>query len=80
MQASIEAVKNNIGVAMGYLPTAYQFMKYDDELVLPMPSKVTPHGECFLTYCNSNAEDEVIMAFHDWIVEVIAQEWSDKKN
>jgi len=78
VQASIEAVKNNIGVAMGYLPTAHQFMKKDDELVLPMPSKVTQHGECFLTYCNSNADDEIIMAFHDWIVEVIAQEWSDK--
>lgn len=78
VQASIEAVKNNIGVAMGYLPTAYQFMRTDSDLVLPMPNKVTPHGECFLTYCNSNADDEVIKAFHDWVIEVITQEWSDK--
>ncbi|WP_339674772.1 LysR family transcriptional regulator [uncultured Zhongshania sp.] len=80
VQASIEAVKNNIGVAMGYLPTAHQFMNKDDDLVLPMPDKVTPHGECFLTYCNSNADDEIIKAFYDWMVRIIAEEWKDKKN
>jgi len=80
VQASIEAVKNNIGIAMGYLPTSYQFMKNDSALVLPMPSKVTPHGECFLTYCNSKAGDKVIKAFHDWMVNIISQEWSDKNN
>lgn len=78
VQASIEAVKSNIGVAMGYLPTSHQFMKKDDELVLPLPGKITQHGECFLAYCNSSAEDEVIMAFHDWLLEVITLEWSDK--
>ena len=80
VQASIEAVKNDIGVAMGYLPTAYQFMENDDELVLPLLSKITPHGECFLTYSNRYAKDEVIMAFHDWIVGVIDHEWSSKKS
>lgn len=80
VQASIEAVKNNIGVAMGYLPTSYQFMQNDDELVLPLADMVTAHGECFLAYRNNNADDEVIMAFHEWLVAVIAEEWSDKKN
>lgn len=80
VQASIEAVKNNIGVAMGYLPTAYQFMRTDDELVLPMPNKVTQHGECFLAYSNDHAGDEVIQAFHEWVAGIIAQKWSDKKS
>lgn len=80
VQASIEAVKNNIGVAMGYLPTAYQFMRKDNDLVLPMLNKVTPHGECFLAYCNNDSEDEVIKAFHEWMKGIISQEWSDKIN
>lgn len=79
VQASIEAVKNDIGVAMGYLPTAYQLMHGNEDLVLPVPDKVTRHGECFLTYRNEDAEDAVIKAFHHWVVEVIAREWTDKK-
>ena len=78
VQASIEAVKSNVGVAMGYLPTSYQFMRSDDDLVLPLAEKVTRHGECFLAYSNSNKDDDVIRAFHDWVVGVIAKEWSDK--
>ncbi len=80
VQASIEAVKSDVGVAMGYLPTAYQFMRRDSDLVLPVPDRVTRHGECFLTYRNEDAGDEVIKTFHDWVVGVIAQEWTSKKN
>ena len=80
VQASIEAVKNNIGISMGYLPTAYQFMRDDDDLVLPLPDKVTRHGECFLAYRTDDARDKVIEAFHEWVTGVIAEEWKDKKN
>ena len=80
VQASIEAVKSNAGVAMAYLPTAYQFMCKDDELILPTPDKVTRHGECFLAYCSEQAGDEVIETFHNWVQTVIAREWLDKKN
>tara|TARA_R110002072_G_scaffold284396_5_gene448730 strand:+ start:68542 stop:69450 length:909 start_codon:yes stop_codon:yes gene_type:complete len=79
VEASIEAVKNGIGVAMGYLPTSYQFMHDDDELVLPLPDKVTRHGECFLACRNDHAADEVIKAFHEWVGKIIAREWTDKK-
>ena len=78
VQASIEAVKSNIGVAMAYLPTAYQFMRSDDELVLPLASKVSRHGECFLTYSNNHRGDDVIHDFHQWVSGIIAKEWSDK--
>lgn len=78
VQASIEAVKSNIGVAMGYLPTSYQFMRSDDELVLPMSEKVTRHGECFLTYSNNYRGDGVIQDFQQWVSGIIAKEWSDK--
>ena len=78
VQASIEAAKSNIGVAMGYLPTSYQFMRSDDELVLPMAEKVTRHGECFLTYSNKHQGDQVIQDFHQWVAGIIAKEWSDK--
>jgi LysR family glycine cleavage system transcriptional activator len=47
LQATMEAVKNDVGVAMGYLPTLYQFMRQDDDYVLPMPKRVSRHGECF---------------------------------
>lgn len=80
VQASIEAVKNNIGVAMGYLPTAYQFMRGDDDLVLPVAKMVTRHGECFLAYRNDYIGDEVVADFHDWMVAIIDREWTDKKN
>ena len=63
---------------MWALPTSYQFMRSDDDLVLPLAEKVTRHGECFLAYSNSNKDEEVIRAFHDWVVGVIAKEWSDK--
>ena len=78
VQASIEAVKSNIGVAMGYLPTSYQFMRSDNELVLPLPNNITRHGECFLAYSNSNRDDELIQAFHEWVTGIIAKEWSNK--
>ena len=65
---------------MGYLPTSYQFMSADDSLVLPLPDKVTRHGECFLAYRSDDTADEVIEAFYDWIKKIIAREWTDKKN
>ncbi|WVM87685.1 hypothetical protein UMZ34_14255 [Halopseudomonas pachastrellae] len=37
--------ESNVGVAMGYLPTSYQFMRSDDDLVLPLAEKVTRHGD-----------------------------------
>jgi LysR family glycine cleavage system transcriptional activator len=80
VEASIAAVKNDIGVAMGYLPTSYQFMSADDSLVLPLPKKVTRHGECFLAYRSDHTEDDVVIAFHEWVKKIIAKEWTDKKN
>ncbi len=80
LQATMEAVKNDVGVAMGYLPTVYQFMRGDDDFVLPMPDRVSRHGECFLAYRTDSKGDEAVVAFHDWVREVIAREWSDKKN
>ena len=80
VEASVAAVKNDIGVAMGYLPTSYQFMRDDDRLVLPLPEKVTRHGECFLAYRSDHAEDEIIKVFFEWVKKVIVKEWTDKKN
>ncbi|MBC53049.1 MAG: hypothetical protein CMQ34_04345 [Gammaproteobacteria bacterium] len=80
VEASIAAVKNGIGVAMGYLPTSYQFMCDDDGLVLPLPDRVTRHGECFLAYRSDHAGDDIIKAFYGWVQTIIAKEWTDKKN
>jgi len=79
VEASITAVKNDIGVAMGYLPTSYQFMSTDNTLVLPLSDRVTRHGECFLAYRSDHADDEVITAFYEWVGKIIAREWTDKK-
>jgi LysR family glycine cleavage system transcriptional activator len=75
--ASLEATKNNVGVAMGYVPLVRKLVNRD-ELVMPMTDKVSHTGKMYLVFKKANVDKEIFQAFQIWMVDLMAREWPDK--
>jgi LysR family glycine cleavage system transcriptional activator len=75
--ASLEATKNNVGVAMGYVPLVRKLVNRD-ELVMPMADKVSHTGKMYLVFKKANVDKEIFQAFQIWMVDLMAREWPDK--
>jgi LysR family glycine cleavage system transcriptional activator len=75
--ASLEATKNSVGVAMGYVPLVRKLVNRD-ELVMPMADKISHTGKMYLVSKKSNVDKDIFQAFQIWMVDLMSREWPDK--
>ena len=75
--ASLEATKNNVGIAMGYVPLVRKLVT-NNELVMPMADKICHTGEMYLVFKKSNKDKKIFQDFQTWMVDIMVREWPDK--
>ena len=75
--ASLEATKNSIGIAMGYVPLVRRQVERN-ELVMPMPDKISDYGKMYFVCKTVNYTSPVFKAFEVWLQDLMAREWPDK--
>lgn len=77
--ASLEATKNSIGIAMGYVPLVRRQVERN-ELVMPMADKISDYGKMYLVCKKDKQQQAIFAAFTTWLKDLMAREWPDKQN
>jgi len=76
-QAVLDAVKQGLGVAMGYLPSLVPLLE-SGELVLPFPNQICEFNSLYLVYSKTEKSNPKIQSFQSWLLSLIESLWSDK--
>mgnify|MGYP000040488401 FL=1 len=77
-QAVLDAVKQGMGIAMGYLPSLLPLID-SGELVLPFPNQISKFNHLYLVYLKAEKSNPEIASFQSWITNLVNDLWSDKK-
>ena len=77
-QAVLDAVKQGMGVAMGYLPSLLPLIE-KGELVLPFPNQICKFNHLYLVYSKIEKSNPEIASFQSWLIDLVNSLWSDKK-
>ncbi len=65
-QTVVESVKQNMGLAMGYLPAVYTHLS-GQKIIAPFPQQVSEYGDMYLVYKRENAQKPQVKAFQSWL-------------
>jgi LysR family glycine cleavage system transcriptional activator len=76
-QAVLEAVKQGVGLAMGYFPSLIPMLEQGD-IVLPFDKQISEFDHLYLVYSETNKQSSTILSFQLWIKQLIHQLLSDK--
>ncbi len=70
-QSVMESVKQDMGLAMGYLPAVFSHLN-GQNLLAPFPDQVSEYGDMYLVYKRDNAHNPRVMAFQNWLEGLLA--------
>lgn len=76
-QAILDAVKQGMGVAMGYRPFLNPLLK-TGELVSPYPDQVSEYNRIYLVYPQKQVNNPNIESFQRWLKSLFQTLYSDK--
>jgi len=76
-QAVLDAVKQGMGLAMGYLPSLLPLIE-KGELVLPFPNQISKFNQLYLVYLKTEKSNPEIASFQSWLLDLVNSLWSDK--
>ncbi len=74
-QGVLDAVKQGLGLAMGYLPLLNPLLK-SGELVLPFPEQVSEYSQIYLVYPKSQINNPNIQSFQHWLKSLFLTQYA----
>jgi len=76
-QAVVESVKQDMGLAMGYMPSIFAQLNQQN-ILAPFPDQISEFGDLYLVYKHESAHKAEVVAFRSWLVTLLDSLNSDK--